>query len=97
MHDCDDLRDDWVRWARYSPTETDDGYHACRVSFEMCNILFWRGQKIQCNDFALVVLEIAIALDLLYANTLMHELSLDAESFSLWSSNGVHVYEVVLT
>lgn len=96
MHDADHFRDEGILRITYSAPEPDNRDNTRRIPLKMGNIVIWSFQQIVGNHFALVILEAAVALYLLDPDSLMHELSLDAEALSLCWSCSDHVDEVVL-
>lgn len=96
MHDGDDFSDDWVLGIRYPSAKPNNRYHTGSVALEMLDVKFRRLEHVVCDHLALVVLEIAVSLDLLDSDTLVHELSLHTESFSFVLRGRVHVDEIVL-
>ena len=97
VHDCDDFGNDWVLRVSDPSTKADDGHNAGRVALKVLHIVLRSTQQVVGNYLTFIILEIAIPLHLLDANTLMHELSLYSESVSLSLSRCNHIDEIVLT
>ena len=82
---------------RYTSTETDDGYYACRIAFEMRDVFLGCLQHIIRNYLTLVILETPILSHFLYAYALMRDFTLDSPAVALLWCRCNHIDQVVLT
>jgi hypothetical protein len=96
VHYGDDFGDDGVVIAFYAPAEANDGDYTGGITLKMFDVAGWVSQEVVRNDFALVVLKLAVVADLLGPNGVVHQFTMDAPPFTLLRGDGVHVYHVVL-